>query len=81
VSESPELKRLDRVLDVLRAMPDPLRRLDSIRRARERLELAEVEAVRAARQAGATWKAIGALYGLSKQGAQQRFRSASPDDE
>jgi hypothetical protein len=29
----------------------------------------------AARKAGATWNEIGACYGLSKQGAQQRFRA------
>ena len=29
----------------------------------------------AARQAGLTWAEIGAIYGLTKQGAQQRFRA------
>lgn len=47
-----------------------------VRRAREVLESLEAQAVREARDAGATWKDVGALYGLSKQGAQQRFRSA-----
>ncbi|RIX30874.1 hypothetical protein [Amnibacterium setariae] len=64
---------LDRAVETLRRDPDPLTRLDSVRRARERLEQLEAEAVRDARAAGATWKSIGALYGLSKQGAQQRF--------
>jgi hypothetical protein len=32
--------------------------------------------VEAARKAGATWIEIGACYGLTKQGAQQRFRAA-----
>lgn len=42
--------------------------------SRERFEALEEAAVREARAAGVTWKEIGALYGLSKQGAQQRFR-------
>ena len=69
--------RWERVVEALRLPADPLLRLDSIRRARERLEALEVDAVRDARSAGVTWKALGALYGLSKQGAQQRFRSAA----
>jgi hypothetical protein len=68
---------MDRALETLRQNPDPLARLDDVRRARERLERLEADAVRDARAAGATWKAIGALYGLSKQGAQQRFRTSS----
>ena len=32
--------------------------------------------VEAARKAGATWSEIGLCYGLTKQGAQQRFRAA-----
>jgi hypothetical protein len=38
------------------------------------LEALEADTVADARAAGATWGEIGALYGLSKQGAQQRFR-------
>src|ERR1051325_1410983 len=44
-----------------------------IREAADELEAAQVEA---ARKAGATWIEIGACYGLTKQGAQQRFRAA-----
>jgi len=44
------------------------------------VEALEAAAVRDARHAGVTWKAIGALYGLSKQGAQQRFRGAPPEE-
>ena len=44
-----------------------------MREAAEELEAAQVEA---ARKAGATWIEIGACYGLTKQGAQQRFRAA-----
>ena len=32
--------------------------------------------MRASRVAGRTWTEIGALYALTKQGAQQRFRRA-----
>ena len=42
------------------------------------LEAAQVEA---ARKAGATWLEIGAIYGLTKQGAQQRFRAARKQAE
>ena len=80
VAEGTDLKRFERAVDALRLIPDPLLRLDAVRAARERLEVLEVAAVRDARQAGATWKAIGALYGLSKQGAQQRFRATSADE-
>ena len=69
-------KRFDRGVDELRAIPDPLERLDALRRARELLDSLEATAVADARHAGATWKDIGGLYGLSKQGAQQRFRPA-----
>jgi hypothetical protein len=75
VSDSTDRRRFERAVDALRAIPDPVVRLDAVRDARERLEALEVDAVRSARHAGATWKSIGALYGLSKQGAQQRFRS------
>ncbi len=80
MSERIDLKRIERAADALRAIPDPLVRLDSVRAARERLEALEAAAVRDARHAGATWKAIGALYGLSKQGAQQRFGGSRPGD-
>lgn len=48
--------------------------LDSAREARELAEAAERDAVVAARDAGASWARIGELYGLTKQGAQQRFK-------
>ena len=48
-------------------------RQERLREAAEELEAAQVEA---ARKAGATWIEIGACYGLTKQGAQQRFRTA-----
>lgn len=54
---------------------DALAALDKARRARERAEAQEVEALRRARDAGTSWAKIGALYGLTKQGAQQRFKA------
>ena len=81
VNEGPSLKRLDRAVEALRLIPEPLERLDAVRIARERLEALEADAVRDARAAGVTWKAIGGLYGLSKQGAQQRFRDVPPVGE
>jgi hypothetical protein len=50
-------------------------RLEAARRLREAAEELEAAQVEAARQAGATWIEIGACYGLTKQGAQQRFRA------
>jgi predicted transcriptional regulator len=51
-------------------------RLEAARRLREAAEELEAAEVEAARKAGATWNEIGASYGLTKQGAQQRFRAA-----
>ncbi|MET0864248.1 MAG: hypothetical protein ABWZ98_07920 [Nakamurella sp.] len=68
------VKRLDRTLQALREVPDPLGRLDAVRRCISQLEELEAATVADARAAGVTWIQIGALYGLSKQGAQQRFR-------
>ena len=80
MAERVDPKRFERAVEALTAIPDPLQRLDSVRTARERMDALEAAAVRDARASGATWKAIGALYGLSKQGAQQRFRGAFPAD-
>jgi hypothetical protein len=57
------------------APDDPLDRLDAARIRREAAEAEETALVLAARESGHTWSAIGALYGLTKQGAQQRFRA------
>ena len=52
----------------------PLEMLAAARLARERAEERERDAVRSAREAGLSWSTIGELYGLTKQGAQQRFK-------
>lgn len=76
------MKRFDRAAEAVNRITDPLQRLDAARRLREHADALEAAAVQRARHAGVTWKAIGAVYGLSKQGAQQRFRAlAAPDPE
>jgi hypothetical protein len=74
-SKSP-VKRILAALTALDAAVEPISRLDAARRLREAAEELESAQVEAARKAGATWIDIGACYGLTKQGAQQRFRAA-----
>ena len=70
------VKRVRRAVTALQAVKDPLDRLEAVRWARGEIEAIEVDSVAAARVAGATWSDIGALYGMTRQGAQQRFSSA-----
>jgi hypothetical protein len=70
------LKRITAALAALDAADGPTSRLEAARRLREAAEELETAEVVAARKAGATWNEIGACYGLTKQGAQQRFRAA-----
>ena len=74
-SKSPA-KRILAALGALDAADEPISRLDAARRLREAADELEAAQVEAARKAGATWIEIGACYGLTKQGAQQRFRAA-----
>jgi hypothetical protein len=74
VPEPAHLKRFNRTLESVRSITDPMQRLDAVRQIREALDELEVAAARDARAADATWAEIGSLYGLTKQGAQQRFR-------
>lgn len=69
-------KRILAALGAFDAADGPISRLDAARRLREAAEELEAAQVDAARKAGATWNQIGACYGLTKQGAQQRFRAA-----
>ena len=69
------VKRIFAALSALDAADGPISRLDAARRLREAAEELEAAQVDAARKAGATWIEIGACYGLTKQGAQQRFRA------
>lgn len=75
----PANDRLLQAVEALRAAADPLERVDAGRRLRALADEAEIEAVAAARAAGVSWKKIGALYGTSKQGAQQRFGSLTSE--
>ena len=69
-----------------RQLAKRLAELTHARDARERLVLAEEirrlavalqnASVAEARQAGLTWTQIGALFGMTKQAAQQRFKNA-----
>ena len=70
------VKRIVAALSALDVADSPMSRLDAARRLREAAEEVEAAQVQAARKAGATWLEIGACYGLTKQGAQQRFRAA-----
>ena len=70
------VKRVKRAVSALQAVDDPLDRLEVVRWARAEIEALEVESVVAARESGATWSDIGALYGMTRQGAQQRFSTA-----
>ena len=76
VSSKNPVKRISAALGALDAADGPMSRLEAARRLREAAEELEAAQVEAARKAGATWIEIGACYGLTKQGAQQRFRTA-----
>jgi hypothetical protein len=52
---------------------DPIRALQAAHDLRILLGLAELAAVRHARQAGWTWSEIGEALGITRQAAQQRF--------
>ncbi|HLJ99925.1 MAG TPA: hypothetical protein VKU39_08470 [Streptosporangiaceae bacterium] len=70
------IRRISSALGDLDAADGQMGRLDAARRLREAAEELEADEIQAARRTGATWKEIGACYGLTKQGAQQRFRAA-----
>jgi hypothetical protein len=74
VATKSPVKRILAALGALDAADGPISRLEAARRLREAAEQLEAAQVAAARKAGATWIDIGACYGLTKQGAQQRFR-------
>jgi hypothetical protein len=76
VATKSPVKRILAALGAFDVADGPVSRLDAARRLREAAEELEAAQVEAARKAGATWIEIGACYGLTKQGAQQRFRAA-----
>jgi ATPase subunit of ABC transporter with duplicated ATPase domains len=75
VAPKSPVKRISAALGALDVADGPMDRLEAARRLREAAEELEAAQVEAARKAGATWIEIGACYGLTKQGAQQRFRA------
>jgi hypothetical protein len=76
VAAKSPVKRILAALSAFEVAASPMSRLDAARRLREAADELEAAQVQAARKAGATWIEIGACYGLTKQGAQQRFRAA-----
>jgi hypothetical protein len=76
VASKNPVKRIHAALGALDVADGPISRLEAARLLREAAEELEAAQVEAARKAGATWHEIGACYGLTKQGAQQRFRPA-----
>jgi len=76
VSSKSPVRRIAAALGALDVADGPINQLEAARRLREAAEELEAAQVEAARKAGATWNEIGACYGLTKQGAQQRFRAA-----
>jgi DNA-binding PucR family transcriptional regulator len=76
----PAVRGVKQVARALRAVESASRfeaRLAAVRQLAERVAELEAWAVHEAREAGLTWTQIGAVYGMTKQAAQQRFRSAS----
>ncbi len=76
VASKNPVRRITAALGALDVADGPISRLEVARQLREAAEELEAAQVEAARKAGATWNEIGACYGLTKQGAQQRFRAA-----
>lgn len=73
MSEPSSLERLTAGVDAFAAANDALAALDAAKRIRAAAEALEIATVADARAAGTSWAKIGAVYGLTKQGAQQRF--------
>jgi hypothetical protein len=71
-------KAAAKTLTQLTGTADPLERLRLVTQLRGLVEALEHDAVELARESGATWKQIGAVNGLTKQAAQQRFRRDAP---
>jgi hypothetical protein len=69
-------KKLRQAIDAVQGSPSVLDGLAAARQLREAAEAVELAMVVEARRQRATWTEIGTVYGTSKQGAQQRFRSA-----
>lgn len=71
---SQHVRRIEKTSESISSIKDPIARLDAARQARAAFEQLELEQVRRLRAEGTPWSRIAAVYGLTKQGAQQRFR-------
>ncbi len=78
MARSREIKRIHAAIESLDAATGSLDALDAARRLRVSAEALERDIVKAARKDGRSWTEIGQLYGMTKQGAQQRFRPPKP---
>jgi hypothetical protein len=76
VSVDSGLKHVQKALDALAAAGSPLEALAAARDLRRAAEEVERRRAADAREAGASWSKIGALYGTTKQNVQQRFGAA-----
>jgi hypothetical protein len=76
VSGRATAKQVRHALEAFDSTTDPLASLAAARRLREAAEILELAVVAELRHRGSTWAQIGAVYGTTKQGAQQRFRAA-----
>jgi len=69
-------KQVRQALEAVESAPGALEMLAAVRELREAAEALEISAVAEVRGHGGTWTQIGAVYGTTKQAAQQRFRGA-----
>lgn len=67
------IDELEAALSRIAEVPDGLAAVEAARDLREAAERLERAHIKAARGQGVSWARIGSIYGLSKQGAQQRF--------
>ena len=78
-SQLAELRRsITAALLELECAAAPLPRLAAARNVRRLAEVLELQAIAEARQERVSWAKIGAIYELTKQGAQQRFGDRLP---
>jgi hypothetical protein len=68
-------KAITKALSDLASTSDARKRLQIVRDIENAVNTLEQQAVLNARAKGVTWSEIGRVYGMTKQAAQQRFRS------
>lgn len=69
-------KHVRHALDAIESASTALEALAAARRLRQAADALEIATVAQVRRQGGTWTQVGAVYGTTKQGAQQRFRAA-----